>query len=186
MQLQSDFATSTNFNQGQWSLGFEFTANNNISVKSLGFYDDLKNDLTESHAVGIFDSLGNLLVSGTVNPGDTLDGWFRYSSVAPTLLQAGQNYFVAATTGSENYTWDVLGFTVDPNITFIRDAYAGSSMLVFPSGGPSVANGYFGPNFQFDATPVPTPALLPGLVGMGIAALHKKRKGEAVEQSAEA
>lgn len=36
------------------------------------------------------------------------------------------------------------------------------------------------------STAIPTPALLPGLVGMGIAALRKKRKGEAVEQSAEA
>lgn len=39
---------------------------------------------------------------------------------------------------------------------------------------------------QPTAAAIPTPALLPGLVGMGVAALRKKPKGEAVEQSAEA
>jgi hypothetical protein len=38
--------------------------------------------------------------------------------------------------------------------------------------------------FAGSSTPVPTPALLPGLIGMGVAAL-RKRKGEA-EESAEA
>ena len=42
-------------------------------------------------------------------------------------------------------------------------------------------------NLQFNssATAVPTPALLPGLIGMGIAA-YRKRKGEGVEQPSEA
>lgn len=39
-------------------------------------------------------------------------------------------------------------------------------------------------SYQISGTPVPTPALLPGLIGMGVAAL-RKRKGEA-EESAEA
>lgn len=36
---------------------------------------------------------------------------------------------------------------------------------------------------NFNVTPVPTPALLPGLIGMGVAALRKKR-GEAEESEA--
>lgn len=35
------------------------------------------------------------------------------------------------------------------------------------------------------ATAIPTPALLPGLIGMGVAALRQKRKGEAAEQAVE-
>lgn len=40
-------------------------------------------------------------------------------------------------------------------------------------------------NVNGDTTPIPTPALLPGLLGMGVAAL-RKRKGEATEEASEA
>lgn len=168
-----------------WSLGFKFSTNKDITVNSLGFYDDLKNDLTESHDIGIFDEIGNLLVSGTVNPGDVLDGWFRYTTVASTKLQAGKTFFIAATTGSENYTYDPTGFAVDPNINYLGTAYTVSSSLVFPSFDSfDTTKGYFGPNFDYEATtPVPTPALLPGLVGLGAAALRKRsqKDGESAE-----
>ncbi|HHD64878.1 MAG TPA: hypothetical protein ENK96_11095 [Desulfobulbaceae bacterium] len=40
---------TTNFTNGSWSLGFEFTTNEDIYVTSLGFYDDYRDGLTESH-----------------------------------------------------------------------------------------------------------------------------------------
>jgi hypothetical protein len=39
-------------------------------------------------------------------------------------------------------------------------------------------------NVVGNITPIPTPALLPGLIGMGIATLRKKNQEEAVEQEA--
>jgi hypothetical protein len=50
----------------------------------------------------------------------------------------------------------------------------------------TIATVWYTDNLTLDleAVPVPTPALLPGLVGMGIAALRKKKQEEAVEQEA--
>ena len=35
------------FTNGTWSLGWEFVANQNMTVTQLGFYDDRDNDLNE-------------------------------------------------------------------------------------------------------------------------------------------
>lgn len=140
-------------------------------VNSLGFYDDLKNDLTESHDVGIYDSLGNLLVSGTVMPGAPLISWFRWTAVAPTLLPVGNGYRIAATTGGENYTWNPTGFVTDPAITFVADRYTSSAVLVFPANGPNGVNGWLGPNFSGDVFEgqVPEPGTY-AMIGIGLAA----------------
>jgi hypothetical protein len=164
-----DFTTPTiDFTNGQWSLGFKFQANANVSVTALGFYDDGMNGLTESHDVGIYDDMGNLLASTTVTNADPLTGWFRYADIAPLALTAGDTYYIAAVTGTENYTWDPVGFTVDPAITFLGDRYVSSSVLAFPSFGPDGVTGYFGPNMLLDVpAAVPAPA---GLVLLGCAA----------------
>lgn len=191
-----DFSTPTiDTTNGAWSLGFQFTTNKTINVTALAFYDDLKNDLTQTHEVGIFDNIGNLLVQGTVKPGDALDGFFRYTSVQSTQLRAGGTFFIAAATRAENYTYNPNGFLVDPNITFQSSAFRLSDTLVFPGtvpGGTPIAvsstlqtsdgnQGYLGPNFRADAvTAVPTPALLPGLIGLGIG-VWRKRKADAAK-----
>ncbi|QYO63326.1 PTPA-CTERM sorting domain-containing protein [Leptolyngbya sp. 7M] len=46
----------------------------------------------------------------------------------------------------------------------------------------AVSSGLFLSNGNI--TPIPTPALLPGLIGMGLAALRKKNQEERVEQEA--
>jgi hypothetical protein len=167
---------SQDTNNDEWSLGFKFSTNQAIAVHQLGFYDDLQDNLTQSHAVGIFDDGGNLLVSGTVNPGDPLQGWFRYTAIAPTELAGGQTFYIAATTGSERYTSDPIGFTVDPRINYLGGAFQQSKTLVFPGFlYPKQREAFFGPNFQITA--VPTPALLPGLLGMGLAAWRRRRIG---------
>lgn len=190
-------APTTNFTNGSWSLGFQFTTKKAVNVTKLGFYDDFKNGLTQTHDIGIFNSAGSLLVQGTVSPGDSLDGYFRYTSVQSTLLQAGGTFFIAAVTGSESYTFNPTGFSVNPNITFGPSAFRFSNTLVFPgtlSGNDPILDGsgtqnfddnvgYFGPNFQFqtdEVAAVPTPALLPGLIGLGIGA-WRKRKAEAAK-----
>jgi hypothetical protein len=55
---------------------------------------------------------------------------------------------------------------------FRSAATVGSNLLLSSGGGYAIA---------LDSTPVPTPALLPGLVGLGVAAL-RKRKGEGAEK----
>jgi hypothetical protein len=121
----------SDFNNGQWSLGFQ---------------------LAQSHDVGIFDLGGNLLTSATVNPSDPLTGLFRYTSITPYDLVAGTQYVIASTTGSENYNYNPATFATAPEISFVSDRYVSSTALAFPVDGPVNVAGWFGPNFQFQST----------------------------------
>src|SRR4051812_15566279 len=59
------------FNNVTHLVGWQFTANTNITVTSLGFYDNPVNGLTATHDVGIYDVATQALVlSGTVGPSD--------------------------------------------------------------------------------------------------------------------
>jgi hypothetical protein len=163
-----EWATTTNeFTNAAWSLGFEFTANKNITVTSLGFFDQT-GGISQSHDVGIYDLSGNLLTSNTVLTTDPLTGHFRYHATSPITLTAGTNYRIAAETGADNYSWDPDGFFTAPEVTYVSDVFTQSSTLVFPGDGGVVTHGFFGPNFQFNA--VPEPAGLT-LLGVGVAGL---------------
>jgi hypothetical protein len=172
--LAMDFtAPTTNFTNGQWSLGWEFNLTQAVTVTQLGFYDSNQDDLTERHEVGIYDSAGTLLVSGIVAPGDMLVSWFRMTNVAPTVLAAGNGYRIAATTGSEDYTWDPIGFVTDSRVQFVADSFTFSSSLVFPVNSVGLT-GWFGPNFAIGAA-VPEPSTY-AMLGSAIAALAMLRR----------
>jgi hypothetical protein len=108
---------TTNFTDGAWSLGWEFSSNTSINVTALGFYDAILTggsvglgNCTGCGEVGIYDSTGTLLVSGLVNTSGAEVGDFFYVWVPTTLLGAGQNYYVAAETGNADDTWNSTGF----------------------------------------------------------------------------
>jgi hypothetical protein len=152
-----DFTSVTNnFTNGAWSLGWSFTTNVSISVSALGYYNA---GLTSPAAaglspgcncgeVGIFNSAGDLLTSAQVTSSDPVIGFFNYQAITPLQLSAGHTYYILAETGSSDYTWNVNGLTVDPNITFDDDAYISSSTLAFGTSSEGTgAVGFFGPNF---------------------------------------
>jgi hypothetical protein len=174
--LGVDFTgVTTDFTNGNWSLGWSFTTNGPVTITKLGFYDAGQDGLAQDHAVGIYDSSGNLLVSTTVLTTDPLTSWFRFHDITPLTLAGSETYYIQAVTGSENYTYFTTGFTVDPSINFIQDAWVlgAGGALAFPdsTAGITQADGgaYFGPNF--DSTPVPVPPTLlllaSGLLGLG-------------------
>jgi len=176
-----------------FSLGWQFNVNQPITVTYLGLFDYgilMKDPDTygllesETYHVGIFGSAGNLLVDGWVlyDSPDT-NGFFRYVSTTPTLLNSGEDYRIAAFTQSAYYTWDPTNFTWNPEITFVKERSTVADGLVYPQDpdefGP--INGYFGPNFQYEAAPIPEPASiillgsgLIGLAGYGRKKLFKK------------
>jgi hypothetical protein len=166
-----DFSGVTvNFTNDSWSLGWQFNVVRPIWVTRLGFYDDLKNGLQETHEVGIWDSNQVLLAYAVVSPSDPLVSWWRWATLAtPVLLGPGSDYRIAAVTGSENYTWDPVGFVVASDITFVTDRYFGpTTSLTYPLFSGAVV-GAFGPNFEYEyqvGSVVPEPSTL-GLVMLG-------------------
>jgi hypothetical protein len=180
-----DFTSvSNNFTDGAWSLGWSFTTNIAISVSGLGYYNA---SLTSSSApglspdcdcgdVGIFNSSGDLLASAQVTSSDPVIGFFNYQAITPLQLAAGQTYYILAETGSSDYTWDVNGLTVSPNITFDNDAYIESSTLAFGTSSEGTnAGGFFGPNFLDSPASAPEPSSLLLLGTVSLAALGALR-----------
>jgi hypothetical protein len=172
-------SVNIDFSNGNWSLGWEFTTNGPVTVAALGFYDDLKNGLTQIHDVGIFDANQVLVAFAQVSNADPLLGWFRYHNITPVVLQAGQSYFIQAVTGDELYTWGTNGFVVDPSINFIQDAFVApaAGVLAFPNtfGNLGGVDGWFGPNFSTDAVFAPVPGSLI-LLGSGLLGLFGIRR----------
>ena len=84
---------------GGVTAGWEFTAQIDILVTELGFYDFLGDGLSIRHDVGIWDEEGLLLTWARVPPGTAapLDGEYRYAPCPQVLLLAGQSYVVGAT-----------------------------------------------------------------------------------------
>lgn len=73
-------APSFSYTDGfDWNLGITFSANQNLDVDALAYYDDAPS--FSPHHVALFTMDGTKLAETTVNPGDTLLGNFRYSSI---------------------------------------------------------------------------------------------------------
>ncbi len=174
-----------------FTLGWEFTANANIQATSLGLFDSGQDGLLDSHAIGLWNSAENLLVSTTIPSGTAaplVDGKFRFVSVTPTNLTAGENYIIGALFLPERD--QLIGgpfgapidFSTDPNITLVTSGFFSGGSLAFP-GNSSGVTGYFGPNFTFTAAAtasVPEPSTLiflgSGLVGLAGFARKKLKK----------
>jgi hypothetical protein len=179
-----DFSgTTVDWNDGtNYSLGWSFTATQDLYVNSLGVYAAPEfgtgnRIFTQDHAVGIFDANKNLIASTTVSNTDALNGYFRYHALASLVqLNSGSTYFIAAAMGADQYTWDTTGFTVNPLITYNGSFYNASNGLTFPTTPDdmtAMANGTFGPNM--DVTPTPIPAAF-WLLGSGLGMLGAARR----------
>jgi hypothetical protein len=163
---------TTNFTNGSWSIGFEFSTTTAIDVTALGFYDATLTggsvglgNCSGCGEVGIYNSSGTLLVSAQVTTAGTLVGDFYYVPIASTLLAAGQDYYAVGVTGNADYTYNTTGFGVASNINYVADAFVSSSTLAFPTASDGVTAGeggaWFGANFEeSSASAVPDPSSL--------------------------
>ena len=182
-----------NFTNGNWSLGWQFSTNVSIDVTALGYYNasltggdsSFQNGTCNCGEVGIYDSAGNLLASTTVTSADPVVGFFNYATIPTLVLAAGQTYYVAAETGTSDYTYFTTGFGVSSDINFIQDEYVAGASLAFPTSSDDYAanqgGAWFGPNFQETAAGTPEPAslFLSGTALMALAVIVYKRKQRA-------
>ena len=92
-------APGTVFDGTPYSLGFAFSVQTDVSLQALGVWDAGGDGLASTATVGLWrDGQTDPLAQATVAAGTAaaLDGGFRWSSVAPLRLSAGQRYVVAA------------------------------------------------------------------------------------------
>lgn len=143
------------------TIGTLFTVGaSGLSVTSLGIWDEGANGLTDSHAVGLWDSTGTLLGSVTVpsGTGGTLSNSFRYAALGtPVTLTAGQSYTLGAyyANGSaDRYRTNSTTptFSTDVSSPFAR--WILNSSLVRPTN-TALGEAYVGPNLEYGVIPEP-------------------------------
>jgi hypothetical protein len=138
---------------------------------------------------GGFTTPGGTAVDGDFNEFPIKDIVLSNLSPVSWSLAAPVNNFLTGTPlGSFNLTKFVLTQENDPGGPFFKGIISGLfSNGNLGSGSFSsqsvnfLGNGGASYSVTLNSTPVPTPALLPGLVGLGVAAL-RKRKGEGAEK----
>jgi len=143
--------------------GWEFSLSSAVVITNLGIFAALPaTGLGEAHAIGVWDSSGNLLVSGTVPAGTagTLLNSFFYVPVPNTFLPPG-TYIIAAEYDMTNTDFmyanlAAASFSTASPVTFMQNEAGGNgvNVLTHPTFSyPPQEDGWFGPNFQFITHP---------------------------------
>lgn len=103
----TDEGYSTGYFAGVTS-GYEFSLSEGYMISRLGLFDYQQDGLLEGHQVGVWDSAGNLVSSGTVPGGTTseLEGLMRWVDVddfflTPGTYTVGANYATGSYIGGE-------------------------------------------------------------------------------------
>jgi hypothetical protein len=133
--------------------GWAFTLSSPVLVTELGLWDRDNDGLGKAHIVTIWTSTGTQEVQGTIpsGTGATLTNGFRYVSIAPFLLPAG-NYTIGGfySPGPDNIAFLASTIATASSVTY--DGSRGEFGFAFPPGDVNtVSDSYLGPNFQFSA-----------------------------------
>jgi len=149
-------------------------------VTQLGLFDNNNDGLADSHLVTIWTITGTQEAQGTIPSGigATLTNGFRYVSIVPVLLPAG-SYTIGgfySGGGSDEFAGFASAITTASGVTYnsTRDR---SGFGFPPTESFGIANGLFGPNFQFpmpkSVPDVGTTGSLLGLALMGLAFVRR-------------
>lgn len=132
---------------GGYTFGWAFRPEVNVTVTALGFPDNFGAGFFLNHTIFLWDANANTLRTALAPAGPTPGGTlgannFRYYSVAPITLTAGQTYVVGAgypavldiASPSDLYysCYAAASITFDPRITWLDGGVSGS-LNNFPS-----------------------------------------------------
>jgi hypothetical protein len=151
------------------TIGWRFTVGANaITVSQLGIYDSGGNGLAESHQIGIWTGDGSSLLTSTTVPAGTsatLSGAYRYASITPVTLNAGQTYVIGAFYSVQSGDNIIIASSQSyaPQLSFTQSrqsVLSAGQTFGFPNLDAGLAQGIFGPNFMLgcSATTVVTTA----------------------------
>ncbi len=171
------------------TVGWGFTVDNKIIVTDLGYYDAGQDGLINDHGVGLFRvSDMSLMTSGTVTTTDAITGLFRYTTVAPVILEPGESYYVAGYDPPFTESpYDAIGvpeisdLVWGPGITFEGWGWESSPSLQFTlynldTGPWADSDGYLiTSNFKFNPVPIPGAIWLLGTGLLGFFGLRRKK-----------
>ena len=138
------------------SNGWRFQALQDLLVTDLGTLNQSAGGLPSPVDVGLWTDAGALIASTTVPTGlgGVLDSGFRFQSIAPIMLSAGQFYRVASSPQNGVLDWlEDANIVVAPEILFDAGYSAPSTnVLTFPNlvtGNSALPAEFFGANFRF-------------------------------------
>ena len=137
------------------TLGYQFSPGVNLNVSALGVFDGGVDGagLQMARDVGLFTATGTLLVSAAVDNTAPLINGFRFATVSPLVLNAGQTFVLAAYYSTGSAGDKVLAAILNPHPLLVLTQHTlgeGGASLTFP---PNVSSTDFRmtANMQFTA-----------------------------------
>ena len=147
------------------TAGWGFTLTTPMTVTDLGYFAG-NSGLVDPHPVGIWNSLGNLLTTGTVPSGTagSLVSGFRFLPITPLILGVGAYTIGGFDPGAspDPFLFSVQSITPIAGLSFGPGTlFTNADSLTRPATPVpefSNKNGFFGPNFLVGAsTAIPEP-----------------------------